>query len=382
MEVFDFFIPVDLERINAGRDIDEATWYHAIASATESEKLDLTDRKIVLIGIEGPNGDDAASYEIRKYLYRLGRPEYAEQVADMGNFKFNYQDKDYEALGFVLSELLAANHMPIIINGAQDITYAQYLAFSYLKDYVNLVTFDSRLDFNMREEKKVTATNFLQRILMSEPAYLFGYANVGYQSHFTDQSILDFLENLYFDLHRLGDVRANMNDLEPLLRSSHFASWDLSAIRQSDAPGTVKPSPNGFYSEEACLLSRYSGIGSNMRTIGFYNYTPENDRDGQTAHLCAQMIWYFVDGVMNQYPESPMENKEDFTKFITSIQNSHYSIVFYKSKRTDRWWMEVPINEQEFSGTNHIMPCSYNDYLAATREEIPERWLQAVKKFT
>jgi formiminoglutamase len=173
-----------------------------------------------------------------------------------------------------------------------------------------------------------------------------------------------------------------MSELEPLLRSSHFASWDLSAIRQSDAPGTLTPSPNGFYSEEACLLSRYSGIGSNMRTIGFYNYVPEKDRDEQTAHLCAQMIWYFVDGVMNQYPESPNENKEDFTKFITSIQNSSYQIVFYKSKRTDRWWMEVPINEREFRGTMHIMPCSYNDYLSATREEIPERWLQAVKKFT
>jgi formiminoglutamase len=119
-----------------------------------------------------------------------------------------------------------------------------------------------------------------------------------------------------------------------------------------------------------------------MRTVGFYNYAPAKDRDGQTAHLAAQMIWYFVDGVMNQYPESPNENKDDFTKFITSIQNNNYQIVFYKSKRTDRWWMEVPINEKEFRGTMHIMPCSYNDYLSATREEIPERWLQAVKKFT
>jgi len=380
MEVFDFFEPVDLDHIKEADEIEEAAWYHAIASYTD-KALDLTNRKLVLIGIEGPNGNKEASYQIRKYLYRLGRPEYAEQVADLGDFKFNYQDKDYEALGFVLSELMANNHTPIIMNGGQDITYAQYLAFSYLKDYVNLVTFDSRLDFNMRDEKKINANNFLQKILMSEPAYLFGYANVGYQSHFTDQAILDFLENLYFDLHRLGDVRANMNDLEPLLRSSHFASWDLSVIRQSDAPGTMRPSPNGFYSEEACLLSRYSGIGSNMRTVGFYNIDTEKDRDGQTAHLCAQMIWYFVDGVMNQYPESPNENKEDFTKFITSIQNN-YSIVFYKSKRTDRWWMEVPINEKEFSGANHIMPCSYNDYLAATREEIPERWLQAVKKFT
>jgi hypothetical protein len=98
--------------------------------------------------------------------------------------------------------------------------------------------------------------------------------------------------------------------------------------------------------------------------------------------LCAQLIWYFVDGYLNRYPESPSENKEDFTKFITTSRDNAYQIVFYKSKRTDRWWMEIPINEKEFLGGAHIMPCSYNDYLAATREELPERWLQAMKKLS
>lgn len=380
MEVLDFFEPVDIERIKGEAGFDENTWSQAIL-VNMGEGIDISARKIVILGIERPDNDDSGSYAIRKYLYRLGKPEYAEHLADLGNFKFGYQEKDFETLGFVLSELITNNHLPVIINGSQEITWAQYLAFSYLKDYVNLASFDSRIDFNMRENKKMLPDNFLQKILMAEPSYLFGYANIGYQSHFTAQPIVDFLENLYFDLHRLGEVQDNPAELEPLLRSSHFASWDLSAIRQSDAPGTLSPSPNGFYSEEACLLCRYSGIGSNMRSIGFYNYIPDKDRDGQTAHLAAQMIWYFVDGVINQYPESPQENKEDFIKFITSIQDNHYQIVFYKSKRTDRWWMEVPINEKEFSGSRHIIPCSYSDYLTATREEIPERWMNAVKKF-
>jgi formiminoglutamase len=244
MEIFDFFEPVNLDRIRDEGPIEEAAWYHAIAAFT-GKPIDIANRKMVLIGIEDADGDNNASYEVRKYLYRLGRPEYAEHIADLGNFKFSYKDKAYETLGFVLSELISNNHLPIIINGGQEITFAQYLAFSYLKDYVNLVTFDARLDFNMKENKKIQSNNFLQRIFMSEPAYLFGFANVGFQSHFTDQTIVDFLENLYFDLHRLGEVRANMNDLEPLLRSSHFASWDLSAIKQSEAPGTLTPSPNG-----------------------------------------------------------------------------------------------------------------------------------------
>jgi formiminoglutamase len=114
--------------------------------------------------------------------------------------------------------------------------------------------------------------------------------------------------------------------------------------------------------------------------MGFYGYEHEKDTNGQTPHLLAQMIWYFVDGYLNRYMESPEESKDDFLKFITSQRHSNMNIVFYKSTRTDRWWMEIPVGDN--AANTHIMPCSYNDYLAATREEIPDRWLQAVKKFS
>ena len=94
------------------------------------------------------------------------------------------------------------------------------------------------------------------------------------------------------------------------------------------------------------------------------------------------MVWYFVDGYLNRYAEHPVENKDEFLKFIANIQNNAYQIAFYKSKRTDRWWMEVPVSEKDFAGTHYILPCSYNDYLAASREEIPERWWQAMKKLS
>lgn len=381
MEILDFFEPLDTDRLQTKDGYEEASWYFALEAYTGDNAV-LDGKRIALIGIEEPGEKISASYEIRKFLYGLKRAEYAEEVIDLGNFRFNYKQKNYESLGFVLSELISNNIIPVILNGKQQIAYAQYLAFNYLKQYVNFVTFDPRLDFDLRENEEMNEKNYLQRILMEEPSYLFSYTNVGYQSHFTDTNILDFLERLHFDLHRLGDVRANMVDLEPVLRSAHFAAWDLSAIRQSDAPGTILASPNGFYGEEACLLSRYAGTGSNLRSFGFYNIDLEKDSNGQTAHLCAQMIWYFVDGFLNRYPESPLENKEDFQKYITSLKNNGYQIVFYKSTRTDRWWMEVPINERDFAGSTHIMPCSYNDYLAATREEIPERWLAAMNKLS
>jgi len=381
MDILDFFLPLDTAKLLPESQYEDSSWYYAI-EMFKGEAPELAGKKIALIGIEGADGDNTASYEIRKYLYTLKKAEHANEIVDLGNYRFDYSAKAYQSLGYVLSELITKDIVPIILNGMQDITFAQYLAFVYLKRYVNMVSFDARLNFNLKDADKMDAENYLQKMLIEEPNYLFSFNNIGYQSHFADTGTLNFLENLFFDMHRLGDVRSNMMDLEPVLRGAHFVSWDMCAVRQSDAPGAINPSPNGFHGEEACLLSRYAGAGSNMRLIGFFQYNPDKDRDGQTAHLVAQMIWYFVDGFQNRYAEHPVENKDEFLKFIANIQNNAYQIAFYKSKRTDRWWMEVPVNEKDFSGTHYILPCSYNDYLAASREEIPERWWQAMKKLS
>ena len=69
---------------------------------------------------------------------------------------------------------------------------------------------------------------------------------------------------------------------EPLFRDSDVAIFDISAVRQSDAPGTMSPSPNGFYGEEICLLSRYAGISDNLKIFGLFDVNPEFDIRFQT----------------------------------------------------------------------------------------------------
>ncbi|MBD0279751.1 MAG: arginase, partial [Flavisolibacter sp.] len=39
-----------------------------------------------------------------------------------------------------------------------------------------------------------------------------------------------------------------------------------------------------------------------------------------------------------------------------------------QSKRTGRWWMQLPDKQ--------YIACSHNDYLQASQNEIPERWLR------
>jgi formiminoglutamase len=381
MNIEDFFQKVDLSRLPGPEYFEEAAWYYAF-TAEKSEPLDLANKKIALIGIVEPGKEDNTSYEIRKHLYQLKRAEYAEQIVDLGDFVFDYKPKTYQSLGFALSELITMGIIPVIINGGQEITYSQYLAFAYLKKYITLVDIDARIDFNLRENEEMDSKNYLQKILMDEPSYLFHFTNIGYQSHFADTTILNFLERLFFDLHRLGDVRTDIGNMEPVLRQAHVASFDLSSIRQGDAPGSMEPTPNGFSGEEACQLCRFAGLSNTLKSFGLFSYSAENDRQGQTAHLSAQMIWYLVDGCLSRYPENPADDTAEFTKFITTVEKGANQIIFFKSKMTDRWWMEVPINEREFSGSHHIVPCAYNDYVTATKGDMPDRWWQAMKKLS
>lgn len=382
MEVFEFFKPVDVERLHSNTEYESGAWFHTLELNT-GQSPSMEGKTIALIGLDEPEEPISSAYEIRKYLYKLKKASYAEDIIDMGDFSFDYSIKSYQELGFVMSELISKGVIPIVMNGRQDVTYAQYLSFAYIKRYANLVNVDSRIDFTLNEMKEIDETNYIQQILLEEPSYLFSFSNVGHQTHFTDPYILNFLEELYFDFYRLGECRANMQSLEPVFRTAHFASFDTGAIRHSDASASSNPSPNGFFGEEICQLAKYAGMSTNMQSIGFYEYIPEHDPLGQTAHLIAQMIWYFVEGYEQRYLENPYENKSDFTKYITNIQNNAYHIVFYKSIRTGRWWMEVPITDLQSSviTQQHMLPCSYEDYELATRNEIPERWWQALKKY-
>jgi hypothetical protein len=55
---------------------------------------------------------------------------------------------------------------------------------------------------------------------------------------------------------------------------------------------------------------------------------------------------------------------------------------FYKSDKTDRWWIEIPFisNGNNKQKRNTLLPCSYDEYLGACNQELPERWWKAQRK--
>jgi len=349
---------------------------------------DIDGAKAAIIGVEedrnsiinagcahGPN-------EVRKYLYKLFKFDEEISLVDLGNIAAGAECSDtYYALKCVCAELLKKNIIPLIIGGSQDLTFANYSAYEDLEQTINLVTVDAHLDVGDNDEE-ITAQNFMSKIILHQPNYLFNYANVGHQRYLQSPQILELMEKLHFETMRLGEVTGHIQDSEPLLRNADLVSFDISAIRWADSNGSYKSGPNGLYGEEACQLARYAGISDKLTSVGFYEYNPATDKSGVGAHLLAQMIWCFIDGVLQRKNDYPKGSKESYTKFIVDLNTQDHQITFYKSDKSDRWWMDVPYpagmkNRYE---RHHFVPCTYSDYLQATNEEMPDKWWKTYQK--
>ncbi len=319
---------------------------------------------------------------VRNFFYRLYPGNYKARVADLGNIKRGHSAEDtYFAISTVVAELLAARIIPVLIGGGQDLTYANYKAYENLGKIINIVSIDNAFDLG-ENEKRISSQSFLSRIILHQPNYLFNYTNIGYQTYFVDQDAINLMNKLYFDAYRLGVVQKTISMVEPLVRNADMLTFDMSSIRMSDAPAGGNASPNGFYGEEACQMARYAGMSDKLSSAGFYEMNPTFDRQGQTAHLLAQMVWYFVDGFYHRFHDFPGEDADAFIRFTVQVSGHDDGIIFYKSKQSGRWWMEIECSPEikiKF-GHHYLVPCDYTDYTTACADEIPERWWQMYQK--
>jgi arginase family enzyme len=390
MDISTFFEPIDLMDFQYnGEDSVYVRMGDLIRSHIhEGDFPDYSSARIALIGVKeeryalNNEGCALAPDFIRRYLYRLFPGSFSPEVVDLGNIRSGYSVSDtYFALSSVVAEMLENRIIPVIIGGSQDLTFANYEAYQNLGQIINIVAIDPTFDLGKSEEE-MTSQSFLSKIILHQPNYLFNYANIGHQTYFTDPDALKLMKNLMFDTYRLGVVRQNIEEAEPVIRNADLITFDVSAVRHSDAPGNGNSSPNGFYGEEACQLARFAGLSDKLTSIGFYEVNPKHDRNGQTSHLVAQMIWHFIEGFCNRPSDFPFRNEEDYIRYRVSIRDHKDELTFFKSKKTDRWWMEIPLaSEQRIRYARHyLVPCSYQDYQTACNNDIPDRWWMMYQK--
>lgn len=378
---FDFLQPVSDKILKLVQGYTSQQLGSKIVFHTKDQFPDLNKINIAIIGVlENRGGDNAGAVvdllAIRTEFYSMFPGNWDASVADLGDILAGNSATDtYFALRKVVSSLIKNKIIPIVIGGSQDLTYALYRAYDELEQMVNLVSIDSKFDFG-KENEDVLASSFLTKIIIDEPNNLFNYCNIGYQTYYNSQEEIDLVEKLFFDAYRLGEVSNNIAIAEPVFRDADIVSLDLNAVKSSDSGNFVKFMPNGFNGKEICSLSRYAGISDKVSLFGIFNH---ND-SAQESVLVAQVIWYFIEGFHYRSHEYPFGSRENYIKYIVPIEEE--LLVFYKSDKTDRWWIEIPFvsNGNNKLKRNTLLPCSYEEYLAACNQEIPERWWKAQRK--
>lgn len=377
----DFLTPVDKDITDFVGALSSQHLGSKIAMHTETDFPDLDKIRIAIIGVLENRGDansfdDTDLTAIRKELYGLFPGNWEESIADLGDiYAGNSLNDTYYAVQAVTANLIKRKIIPIIIGGTQDLTYPLYRAYDQLEQMVNLVSIDSRFDFG-KHDGPVSADSYLTKILMDEPTNLFNYSNIGFQTYYNSQEEIDLIEKLFFEAYRLGEVSANISIAEPVFRDADMVSLDLTAVKSCDSGNFVTFTPNGFNGKEICSLARYAGISDKVSLFGVFNH----NNSKQESVLVAQILWYFIEGFHYRSNEYPFGSRENYLKYTVPTEDEF--LVFYKSNKTDRWWIEIPFvsTGNNKLKRNTLLPCSYKDYEEACHQELPARWWKAQRK--
>ncbi len=345
------------------------------------EKLSLEKAKMVIIGVEEDRnavvkGAAESPDRIRQHLYSLNRIAPRFRILDLGNIRCGVTANDtYFALKDVCRGLIDQDITVVVLGGSQDLTFGMTRAFE--DRLYSLVNIDPLLDYH-KGDRNIDSENYLNLILR-KPSTLYSQVTLGYQNYFVDSQELQYTSEANAETRRLGQLRYDMQSIEPYMREADVVSFDLNSVRLVEAPGQYFASPNGLYAEEACQVAHYAGIGDHVRLAGFFNLIPRLDTGELSCKLMAQVVWHFIEGFFCRVAEDPDHNIRDFSEFIIEMEDLEMQIIFYQSKKTGRWWMKI---FNEYNDTDRLVPCTQEDYDMAARYEVPDRWWRHVRRLS
>lgn len=302
-----------------------------------------------IIGI-AKNADKKTFLNIRKELYNLYQSD-SIQILDLGNVE--YDEKEIKK---IISNINKKKLNTIFLCENDEIS-ASLLNIRQTKDTSTILVLPNITSSNKHIAKLTGKTK-------NE------IAAIAYQNYFSHKTIINKLNKNNCNTMRLSEYRNEPNNLEPILRDSHFIAIDLAAVRHSDGGTTL--SPNGLYAEELCAIANCAGLSNKISQLNIVCGQSEN---AVTNNLTAQTIWHFADGLANRIVETPKKIK--FKKFIVDMGNSSSNLIFYKSIITNRWWIEVSDGNK-----TKTIACTFADYQKACNKDIPIRWIREMQKMS
>ena len=327
------------------------------------------------------NNDEIDHLSVRENLYNF-KWEGNLKIADLGILEAGAQIKDtYSALSEITYEIQKKGKLLIVLGGSQDLTYANYLGYEKLEQPINLTCIDQSFDVVLDQEDQVSSDNYINHLLLHKPNILFNFSILGCQQFYIGAEDLRFFDDLFFDYLRLGELQKDISKAEPILRNTDLLSIDLSSIRYSEFKSAIKNSPNGLFGNEICQMMKYAGISDKISSVGFYNLKSGNLSEVD-SELIAQSLFFVILGYSLRKHDYPFGNKKELIKYSVFNEDSNQNLIFHKSSKSDRWWLEVPYPpSKDFKfERHHLIPCNHEDYEIAQKGIIPDLWWKTYRK--
>lgn len=309
--------------------------------------------------------------EVRKTFYELKKGTGNYKVIDLGTLRNGSNDDETnERLAVVCKSLLSNGVVPFIIGNKNASALGQFMGFEGHNEIVDLVNIDAAYDLDEINIEK----GYLNTLFENGKSFIGHYAHLAHQSYLVNNEALNVFEKLNFEGVRLGEVRQNMEECEPIIRASNMLVMDVCSIRHPDFPANQLEVPFGLTGEEACQLFWYAGLSNRLKSVGIYGFDLSKDQSNYSAFLLATMSWYFLEGYYARLDDMDFDGNTYF-KYIVSFNMDPHEIVFYKHKSSGKWWLLI--DPELRHNKRHVIPCSYQDYLTACEGELPDRWLKA-----
>jgi arginase family enzyme len=251
LNIADFLSPISKAELSFDQGYKEGTIGSNIKVHDEENFPDMDEADLVFIGCGEQRGNghhlaySAGPDAIRRQFYHLFFWHQDIRMADLGNLRKGAGLSDtYAALRTVVNELISEKKTVIILGGSHDLTLAQYYAYEQNKSIIEVTNVDALIDLNLDSDFR--CDNFLMEMLTGEPNYVRHYNHIGFQSYYVHPRMLETMDKLRFDCFRVGHVKENIDEMEPVIRNSQLFSFDISALAYAYAPANTTGSPNGF----------------------------------------------------------------------------------------------------------------------------------------
>jgi len=326
---------------------------------------------VAIIGV-----DAGVAEKTRQHLYSTSWSFGKLAVRDLGDLRKTTPDFIIP----LLRELHAAKITPVLIGGDASAFTAQYLAFAELNRQVSLLSIDRDIALN----PVGNGGNVLDNAVHAKGRKRYHLTHLGGQQHLIDPAVLDLFNAQAYEAVSLGPARADLAGLEPLLRDADLLGCNIAAVNHNEAPARAGFHPSGFSLQEASQMAYYAGNSDKLSSFGLYGLDPNvgsNTDVKLTAAAYAQLIWYFLHGFSHRRGDFPV-SATGMTEYLVDIDDFD-KLTFWRSPRSNRWWVQVPASRKKGEERHRLVPCSYQDYLeASSQQTLPERLVAAFRRYS